>query len=266
MDELARFNRERWNALVEAGVEYSLPWLDLTPEVARDRIDPDGLLGDLKGKSVLCLATGGGQQSAAFALLGANVAVLDLSDAQLAQDRRAAEHYGHSIRTEHSDMRDLSRFAARSFDVVYQGFSINFVPDVRQVFGGVARVLRSGGQYVLQVSNPHRYSLRDEVWRDGYALVRPYRDGEVVFEDPDWEFQRDDGSTARISGPREFNHTWATVMNGLADHGFVIRHVKEFKNRVADPEIGSWEHFLSVLPFIITFFTVYQPEAFVTYP
>ena len=39
---------------------------------------------------VLCLAAGGGQQSVAFALLGANVTVFDLSETQLEHDRLAA--------------------------------------------------------------------------------------------------------------------------------------------------------------------------------
>ena len=90
MDELATFNRERWNALVAAGVQYSQPWLDLTPELARIRLDKRGWLGDVAHQDVLCLATGGGQQSAAFAMLGAKTNVIDLSDAQLAQDRVAA--------------------------------------------------------------------------------------------------------------------------------------------------------------------------------
>ena len=143
MDDIASFNRERWNALVDAGILYSKPWLDLTPETARVKLDPDGLLPDLDGKHVLCLANGGGQQSAAFALLGAEVTVLDLSDAQLAQDRRAAAHYGVNVRIEQGDMRDLSRFADASFDLVCQWYSINFVPDPLRVFAEVERVSRS---------------------------------------------------------------------------------------------------------------------------
>jgi 2-polyprenyl-3-methyl-5-hydroxy-6-metoxy-1,4-benzoquinol methylase len=54
----------------------------------------DTLLGDISGKRVLCLAAGGGQQSAAFGLLGADVTVFDLSDEMLARDQAAASRYG----------------------------------------------------------------------------------------------------------------------------------------------------------------------------
>ena len=111
MDELSSFNRERWNGLVRAGVLYSRPKLDLDEASAREVVDEAGLLGDVRGKKVLVLAGGGGQQSAALGLLGAQVTVLDLSDEQLEQDRRAAEHYGLSPVLLQGDMRDLTRFA-----------------------------------------------------------------------------------------------------------------------------------------------------------
>ena len=44
-------------------------------------------------------------------------------------------------------MRDLSRFGAQAFDVVWHAHSITFVPDVHTVFAEVQRVLRTGGLY-----------------------------------------------------------------------------------------------------------------------
>ena len=111
MDEIGRTNRERWNALARANLEYTLPYLDYTPEDARNRIFRHGILKDVAGKKVLCLASGGGQDSVAFGLLGATVTVLDLSDVQLERDRQAAEHHGLSTATLQGDMRDLSAFA-----------------------------------------------------------------------------------------------------------------------------------------------------------
>ena len=83
MDDISNYNRERWNALARANALFTRPALHLDASTARQKIDPEGLLGELAGKRVLCLASGGGQQSAAFALLGAHVTVCDLSDAQL---------------------------------------------------------------------------------------------------------------------------------------------------------------------------------------
>src|SRR5688572_29413116 len=115
MDELARFNKERWEALAEADISFSRPALDLDEAAARGLLDPHGVMGGVAGKDVLCLASGGGRQSAAFGLLGARVTVYDLSETQLSRDAEAAAHYGLRIDAIQGDMRDLARFAADSF-------------------------------------------------------------------------------------------------------------------------------------------------------
>ena len=93
MDDVAQFNIRRWQGLVRANAPFTRPLLDLDADSARERVDPEELFGKIAGKTVLCLAGGGGQQSAAFAVLGAWVTVLDLSEAQLGRDREAAAHY-----------------------------------------------------------------------------------------------------------------------------------------------------------------------------
>src|SRR5687768_570990 len=82
MDDIARYNKERWEDLARNNVEWSRPLLDLTPDAARQAVDPHNLLGELRGRDVLALAGGGGQQSASFAMLDANVTVLDISETQ----------------------------------------------------------------------------------------------------------------------------------------------------------------------------------------
>src|SRR5258705_13260763 len=108
MDEIAHYNQNRWAALGRARAIFTRPWLDLTPEQARYWVHSDGVAGqagmdEIAGKQVLCLASGGGQQSAAFGLLGARVTVLDLSEAQLERDRETAAHYGLAEQTEQAD-------------------------------------------------------------------------------------------------------------------------------------------------------------------
>ena len=140
MDDIARYNMTRWDAMVRAGAVFTRPWLDLTVESAREWVDSEGRLGEMAGQRVLCLAGGGGQQSAAFGLLGAEVTIFDLSAAQLERGQQAAAHYHLTVKTEQGDMRDLSRFAPAAFDLVYHPYSLNFVPDARVVFREVARV------------------------------------------------------------------------------------------------------------------------------
>lgn len=251
LDEIALFNRERWNELAQAGVQYSLPALDLDAAAARRMVDPHAMLGPLAGKQVLCLAAGGGQQSAAFALLGAHVTVLELSEVQLERDLLAARHYGHDVRCELGDMRDLSRFSVASFDVVWQAHSLNFVPDAPAVFAQVAQVLNDGGLYRLECTNPfvHGTCIHGD-WENswtgqGYLLASPYADGEVLASDPRWKVETGD-RTQQIAGPREFRHTLGTLINGLIAAGLQIRGFWE--DVAGDPAAapGTWLHFKTV--------------------
>jgi SAM-dependent methyltransferase len=126
MDELTKYNIARWKALVDANALFTRPALSLDPVSARERLDPEGRLGDIAGKDVLCLACGGGQQSIAFALLNANVTVFDLSDAQLSRDREAAVHFGFDIKILQGDMQNLSQFEEAAFDIVLSQLFFGF--------------------------------------------------------------------------------------------------------------------------------------------
>jgi SAM-dependent methyltransferase len=269
MDEVAAFNQARWQALAEADALFTRPALNLDAASARARVDPDGWLGPLEGKRVLCLAGGGGQQSAAFALLGARVTVVDLSDAQLARDAQVATHYGVAIETLQADMRDLSALEAGAFDIVQHAYSINFVPDVRVVFQQVARILRRGGIYTLHFANPFVHSLNPRAWDgNGYPLKQPYLDGAAIqSEDEAWVYRKGDGASDEsgapaIPGPREYRHTLSTVVNGLAEHGFTIRHLTDMSDIYPDPDAqpGTWDHFVSIAPPWLMVWCSYEPE------
>lgn len=248
MDELARYNRERWNELVQAGVVFSRPWFDLDQPKARQYVDPQGIAGDVKGKDVLCLAGGGGQQTAAFALLGAHTTVLDLSDAMLDRDIQAVAHLGLSARIEQGDMRDLGRFKDQSFDLVWHAYSINFVPQVDPVFDEVSRVLRPGGLYRVEFANPFTFGSDERDWNGaGYLIRRPYLDG-VELDDTTWDVAAPDGTVQRIVGPREFRHTLSTVLNGLAGRGFTLLGLWEETSPDPAAEPGTWEHYMAFCP------------------
>lgn len=267
LDELARYNKERWEELAQAGVAYSRPFLDLTSATARETIDPQGILPTIADQEVLCLAGGGGQQSAAFSLLGARVTVLDLSDTQLQRDQEAAQHYGYTVNTQQGDMRDLRRFADNTFDIIYHAHSINFVPDTRPVFDGVARILRPGGFYRLSFHNPFTQGADDARWDGrGYPLGLPYVDGaeikaEEVFLNPDWEFEDGQGNVRRIKGPHEFRHALSRILNGLIERGFVLRHFAEETGQETDPEPGSWQHYLAVVAPYLSLWAQLRPPS-----
>lgn len=92
-DEVAAANERLWEKEVQEGCGFTIPWLELDPELIKQyaegtlepvsepltEMSPHNILADVDGKDVLCLACGGGQQSAVFALLGARVTVVDIA-------------------------------------------------------------------------------------------------------------------------------------------------------------------------------------------
>jgi ubiquinone/menaquinone biosynthesis C-methylase UbiE len=255
VDEIAEYNRGRWRRLVDANAVFTRPALDLDAETARRRIDPSGRLGAVDGKRVLVLAGGGGQQSVAFALLGAQVTVLDLSDAQLSRDRDASAQLGLEIRTVQGDMRDLSTFDAAAFDIVSQPYSLNFVPDCRTVFREVARVVRPGGMYCVDVATPYVLGVGERDFDgQGYVVKLPYVQG-ALLETPDAAWVAGGSS---VEPSREYRQTLEAVINGLAAEGFRITGLDEGLHTDPDPNAtpGSWDHFNAVVPPWLTFWTV----------
>ncbi|MEO7000267.1 MAG: class I SAM-dependent methyltransferase [Ktedonobacterales bacterium] len=266
-DEVAQYNMARWHALAQANALFTRPYLDLDTTAARERLDPDGRLGDVTGKRVLCVAGGGGRQSAAFALLGANVTVFDLSSDQLQRDQAAAAHYNLTIKIEQGDMRDLTRFAPASFDIVWQPYSLNFVPDARGMFREVAQVIRPGGLYSVMCANPFTCGITSQDWAgDGYPIRTPYRDdAEITSADEAWVFATDateteDAPAAPVFPPREYRHTLGTLISGLADSGFVLWRLDEHTHQTPGATPASWEHFTSFAPPWFTLWVVQRPE------
>ncbi len=253
MDDIAKYNKERWEELSKEGIGYSIPWMELTDETAYRAINREGVEIEIAGKDVLCLAASGGQQSAAFGILGARVTVLDLTERQLAKDRATADHYGLSIQTIQGDMRDLSVLESRSFDVVWLAHGINFVPDARKVIAESVRVLRPAGFFRIHFTNPYAHAVWDRWNGEGYLVTEPFEDGsEVSDPDPFWEFKAPDGTRKSVKGPHEFRHSLTTIVNTMISLGMRVIGVWEEEGGDPNAKPGSWNHFQSRMPPWIT--------------
>ena len=123
-------------------------------------------------------------------------------------------------------MRGIGKLPDQAFDLVY-GTGLCYVPDVRQVYAGVARVLRTGGLFRVDFGQP---AVHFTAWDgEGYRITKPYA-------------ERVD---RRADGAMEFRHYMDDIFNGLLDLGFSIRRVCEAPyHKHLDPSAppGSWSH------------------------
>jgi SAM-dependent methyltransferase len=250
--KIAAINEQHWEKMVHEGCGFTLPWLNLNRNLIQKYINgqlvpvpeplidiyPADILQNIQGKDVLCLASGGGQQSVIFGLLGAQVTVVDLSEGQLTGDQKAAAHYGYKVSTIKTDMRNLSPLKDNYFDLVYQAPSMAYIPDVHEVYSEVVRILRKGGLYRVNFSNPATEFVDCEDWDGkGYRITRPYTE----------RIRKTNNSGDHVI---EFKHFLSDIFNGLIESGMIIQQVQEapyFLRQNTELRPGSWEHWLTYI-------------------
>ncbi|HTX90991.1 MAG TPA: class I SAM-dependent methyltransferase [Anaerolineales bacterium] len=225
---IREYNRYAWDRQVDYNNPFTMPD---TPEViAKARRGEFSLLltetvpvpkdwfPPFVNLDILGLACGGGQQGPVFAALGAHVTIFDNSPAQLERDRMVADREGLPLKTVEGDMRDLSAFAAESFDLVFHPVSNVFCPEVRPVWKEAYRVLRHGGLLLAGFANPIYYLFGTHEDEQETLTVRysiPYSDLKDM--DPeDLDVCIEEGT------PLEFGHSLTDQIAGQTDTGFQI--------------------------------------------
>lgn len=130
---------------------------------------PKDWFGDLKGKKVLGLASGGGQQMPILTAAGAVCTVMDYSDKQLETERMVAKREGYDIEIIEADMTKRFPFEDETFDLIVHPVSNCYVEDVEHVFRESYRVLKKGGVMLSGLGNEINYIVdndeREIVWK-----------------------------------------------------------------------------------------------------
>ncbi len=222
-------NSAAWDKHSEAGIEWSIPVS--AEEIARARGGdweiiltpikpvPREWFGDVRGKEILCLASGGGQQSPILAAAGAQVTSFDASEKQLEKDKFVATRENLEIRIEQGDAADLARFADASFDLIFNPCSTCFMADLEPIWRECFRVLRSGGALLTGFNNPFIFVFdADAEENEGVLKFRyklPYSDEKDLTESQ---------KRAKIEKgePFEFSHSLDAQIGGQIAAGFLI--------------------------------------------
>ena len=160
---------DRW---IREGWEWGRPISHETYEKARNgewevqltptKTVPHEWFGDLKGKRILGLASGGGQQMPVFAALGAVCTVLDYSSLQIESERMVAEREGYDIRIIRADMTKPLPFEDEEFDIIFHPVSNCYVEEVRPIWKECYRVLKPGGRLLSGTDHYINYIVDSE--------------------------------------------------------------------------------------------------------
>jgi len=236
MSDAAKEHNERaWDALARQQVPLAKPASDEDFRDPLRGVDPLGWLGEsVANRRVLCLAAGGGRQSALYAAAGAKVTVVDISSEMLALDRQVAAERGLEVHTIQASMDALSMLGSGEFDIVIHPVSTCYVPEVGPVFREVARVTRPGGLYVSQHKSPVSLQAKTQATGDGYMLCEAYyRSGPLPAAKP---------SRIREPGTHEFLHRWEELIGGICRAGFVIEDLVEPMHAKTQATAGTFGH------------------------
>lgn len=167
---------------------------------------PRDWIGDVRGKSVLGLASGGGQQMPLFALLGAVCTVLDYSVRQLESERAVASREGYAIDIVRGDMTQPLPFPDGSFDLIFHPVSNCYVRDVKPIWRECFRVLKPGGVLLAGLDNGVNFMVGD----DETAIVNRFpfdpltnREQRKQLEESDCGFQFSHSLEEQIGGQLE---------------------------------------------------------------
>ena len=175
---------------------------------------PHEWFGDLAGKRVLGLASGGGQQIPVFTALGARCTVLDYSAAQLESERMVAAREGYAV-----EMTKPLPFADASFDLIFHPVSNCYVEQLDPIWRECARVLKPGGVLLAGFDNGINYLFEE----NGTQIVQklpfnPLKD-EALYRK---SIENDDGI--------QFSHTIEEEIGGQLRAGFMLTDIYEDTN------------------------------------
>ena len=180
---------------------------------------PHEWFGNLKGKKVLGLASGGGQQMPVFTALGAECTVFDYSGKQLESERLVAEREGYSINIVRGDMTKPLPFGDDTFDLIFHPVSNCYVKDVKAIWKECWRVLKPGGTLLSGVDHYINYIVDDSEKN----IVNSLPFDPLVNEEHRKQLESADAGF-------QFSHTLEEQINGQLEAGFTLLELYEDTN------------------------------------
>ena len=184
----------------------------------------------LKGKKLLGLASGGGQQMPIFSKLGAECTVFDNSKAQLEAERMVAAREGYDIAILQGDMTKPLPFPNESFDLIFHPVSNCYVEDVRPIWRECYRILKKGGALLAGFDNGINFLFED----DSLQVVNrlPFNPLKM----PKERFERMANNYEAI----QFSHSLEEQIGGQLEAGFTLLSLYEDRDRPGGPAISQY--------------------------
>ena len=180
---------------------------------------PHEWFGEIRGKKILGLASGGGQQMPILSALGAECTVLDYSLKQLESERIVSEREGYSIRIIRADMSKPLPFENEEFDLIFHPVSNCYIREVKPLWKECFRVLKPGGALLSGVDHYINFIV-DE---DETKIVNHLPFDPVINEEHRLQLEKADAGM-------QFSHSLEEQITGQLEAGFTLLDLYEDTN------------------------------------
>jgi ubiquinone/menaquinone biosynthesis C-methylase UbiE len=171
---------------------------------------PKEWIGQIEGKKILGLASGGGQQMVILAILGGECVLLDYSQKQIDSDLFVARREGYEIQTIKGNFTKPLPFEDGQFDTIVNPVSLVYAEKIEPIFQETYRVLKHGGIFVAGFDNGMNFVTDDEKQITNSFPVNPLLNPEQ------------EKKFLAANDGYEFSHTVSEIIHGLLFAGFRI--------------------------------------------
>ena len=223
----------RWGIPIDHGTFVRAQNGDYQMLLTPTRPIPHAWIGDVKGKKVLGLASGGGQQMPVLAAMGAICTCLDYSPKQLESERLVAKREGYAIELVRADMSKPLPFEDETFDLIVHPVSNCYIEEVLPLWKECFRILKKGGTILsgLDIGTNYLFDGEDETAVVNSLPFNPLKNPEQMkqLEDAECGVQ--------------FSHTLEEQIQGQLSAGFVLKELFEDYNdegRLAELHVPSF--------------------------
>jgi SAM-dependent methyltransferase len=173
---------------------------------------------DLKGKTVLDLGCGYGENCAVFYEKGAvKVVGIDISEKMLA----VARHENPDVDFRLMDMNDLSTIKEK-FDVVFSSLSVHYIEDFNQFIASVAALLNERGYLIFSQEHPLTTAPMK-----GASWTRDEQGDIVHYNLTDYARSGERRTYWFVENVIKYHRTFSEVVNTLVQNGLAIEKMLE---------------------------------------
>jgi SAM-dependent methyltransferase len=115
------------------------------------------ILGDIKGKDIICIGCGSGEEANLLYERGANVVGFDISEELI----KIAKQKYPNINFYVGDAEDFK--LEEKFDVAFASFVAHYFPNYKQLLSNTSVLLKENGEFIFSIIHPIKRAMVKEI-------------------------------------------------------------------------------------------------------